>query len=162
MSSLESFPDRLEQFFGAIPEPYLRWAPDSWEGIPSESFAAVGQVCHVRDIEIDGYHVRFRRLLEEEAPALDSIDGYALAERRRYAEADPREALAAFRAARAQTLALIRGLTDAQLRRTGTFAGYGRVSAGGLIHYLCSHDQQHLAGLQWLLGKIESQAARGG
>ena len=22
-----------------------------------------------------------------------------------------------------------------------------------LVHYLCSHDQQHLAGLQWLLGK---------
>jgi hypothetical protein len=26
----------------------------------------------------------------------------------------------------------------------------------GLMHYLCSHDQQHLAGLQWLLGKIEA------
>jgi hypothetical protein len=26
----------------------------------------------------------------------------------------------------------------------------------GLVHFLCSHDQQHLAGLQWLLGKIEA------
>ena len=25
---------------------------------------------------------------------------------------------------------------------------------GSLAHYLCSHDQQHLAGLQWLLGKL--------
>jgi hypothetical protein len=24
------------------------------------------------------------------------------------------------------------------------------------VHYLCSHDQQHLSGLQWLLGKIEA------
>jgi hypothetical protein len=24
------------------------------------------------------------------------------------------------------------------------------------VHYLCSHDQQHLAGLQWLLGRIEA------
>jgi hypothetical protein len=25
-----------------------------------------------------------------------------------------------------------------------------------LIHYLCSHDQQHLAGLHWLLGKADA------
>ncbi|ONO51272.1 damage-inducible protein DinB, partial [Burkholderia cenocepacia] len=25
-----------------------------------------------------------------------------------------------------------------------------------LVHYLCSHDQQHLAGMQWLLGKIDA------
>jgi hypothetical protein len=28
------------------------------------------------------------------------------------------------------------------------------------VHYLCSHDQQHLAGLQWLLGKIEAARAQ--
>jgi hypothetical protein len=39
------------------------------------------------------------------------------------------------------------------------FEGYGPVTLRALVHYLCSHDQQHLAGLQWLLGKIE--AARG-
>jgi hypothetical protein len=24
------------------------------------------------------------------------------------------------------------------------------------VHLLCSHDQQHLAGLQWLLAKVRS------
>ena len=33
------------------------------------------------------------------------------------------------------------------------------VTLRGLAHYLCSHDQQHLSGLQWLLGKIESGRA---
>jgi len=28
--------------------------------------------------------------------------------------------------------------------------------ARGLIHYLCSHGQQHLAGLRWLAGKIDA------
>jgi hypothetical protein len=28
------------------------------------------------------------------------------------------------------------------------------------VHYLCSHDQQHLSGLQWLLGKIDVARAR--
>ena len=65
-------------------------------------------------------------------------------------------ALVAFRAARAQTIALIAELSDAQLDRTATFEGYGPLTLRSLVHYLCSHDQQHLAGLQWLLGKADA------
>jgi hypothetical protein len=36
------------------------------------------------------YHVRVRRLLEESAPSLVSVDGYELAAARRYHEADLR------------------------------------------------------------------------
>ncbi|HKQ51120.1 MAG TPA: DinB family protein [Pyrinomonadaceae bacterium] len=159
LSALKSFPVQLEQLFGEVPSDYRHWTPETWDGIPSESFTAIEQICHVRDIEVLGYHVRFRRMLAEESPTLLSLDGYALAEQRRYAEADPADVFAAIRAAREQTLGLIEGLTEAQLRRTGLFAEYGRLSVKALIHYLCSHDQQHLAGIQWLLGKIESQSA---
>jgi hypothetical protein len=31
----------------------------------------------------------------------------------------------------------------------------------GLVHLLCSHDQQHLAGLHWLLAKIDAEQAVG-
>jgi hypothetical protein len=31
-----------------------------------------------------------------------------------------------------------------------------KVTVRGLVHYLCSHDQQHLAGPQWLLAGIEA------
>jgi hypothetical protein len=64
--------------------------------------------------------------------------------------------LGAFRAARANTLALLAGLTPSQFVRTGVLEGYGPLTLRSLVHYLCSHDQQHLAGLQWLLGKIEA------
>ena len=47
-------------------------------------------------------------------------------------------------------------LTPEQLSRTGEFEGYGSLTVRGLVHYLCSHDQQHLAGMQWLLGKIDA------
>jgi hypothetical protein len=33
------------------------------------------------------------------------------------------------------------------------------VTLRALVHYLCSHDQQHLAGLQWLLGKLDAARA---
>ena len=51
-------------------------------------------------------------------------------------------------------MALIKDLTPAQLERTAVFEGYGPLTLRSLVHYLCSHDQQHLAGLQWLLGKL--------
>jgi hypothetical protein len=158
LSALESFPEQFEQFFLAVPKSHWAWAPDSWEGIPSESFTAIEQICHVRDIEINGYHTRFRRLLDEIDPTLDSIDGYALVKERHYADSDPAIVFDEIRAARRQTLRLIQGLTSEQLTRTGYFEGYGWLTVTGLVHYLCSHDQQHLSGLQWLLGKIESNA----
>jgi hypothetical protein len=40
--------------------------------------------------------------------------------------------------------------------RTAEFEGYGALSIRSLVHYLSSHDQQHLAGMQWPLGKIEA------
>jgi hypothetical protein len=64
--------------------------------------------------------------------------------------------LAAFREARAKTVEMLAKLGDEQLARTARFEGYGTVTLRSLVHYLCSHDQQHLAGLQWLLGKIEA------
>lgn len=155
-AALSAFPLQLEQLYASFPERHTNWAPASWDGIPSETFTAAEQICHIRDIEIDGYHVRLRRLLDEVEPSLASIDSYQVAKQRRYPDAPAGDVFAAFREARAATLTLLASLTDHQWRHTGIFEGYGPVSVRGLAHYLCSHDQQHLAGLHWLLGQIES------
>jgi hypothetical protein len=154
LAALAAFPDRLERCLAAFPARRMMWAPPSWEGIPSETLTPLEQACHVRDIEREGYLLRFRRLLAEDDPLLASIDGYALVRERGYAQDDAGRALAAFRAARLETLELLRGLEPAQWQRRGRFEGYGAVTVRGLAHYLCSHDYQHLAGLQWLLGKM--------
>jgi hypothetical protein len=156
LDTLRAFPGLLESHYALIPATHKHWAPASWEGVPSEALTAIEQVCHVRDIEIEGYQRRIERALAEDNPFLPSLDTDALARERRYGEADAREAMAAFREARTNTLRIIEGLTPAQLARTAVFEGYGPVTVQSLIHYLCSHDQQHLAGLQWLLGKIGS------
>ena len=156
LTTLAAFPDQLEAHFAAFPPPFRHWAPPSWEGVPSEPLTALEQLCHVRDIEIDGYQVRIRRTLSETEPLLASIDTDALVRERAYARDEPARVLAAFRAARVQTLAMISGLTEAQWARTAVFEGYGPLTLRSLIHYLCSHDQQHLAGLQWLLGKADA------
>ncbi|SFU81445.1 DinB superfamily protein [Polaromonas sp. YR568] len=159
LQAMADFPRQLEQFYDAIPEGHRDWTPLSWDGCPSETFSARGQICHVRDIEIDGYHVRLQRTLTEANPLLESLDGYVLEKERNYAGADAREALAAFRAARVKTMAILSGVTPQQLDRTAEFEGYGALTLRSLVHYLCSHDQQHLAGLQWLLGKIDAARA---
>jgi len=117
---------------------------------------AVEQLCHVRDIEIEGYQRRIERTLTEDNPFLPSIDTDALARKRRYDLSNAEAALAAFREARRRTIGILEGLTPSQLERPAEFEGYGPVTLRGLVHYLCSHDHQHLSGLQWLLGKMES------
>jgi DinB superfamily len=154
LQALEHFPEQLEAHYAAIPSDFQHWVPPSWDGIPSEQLTAHEQIWHVRDVEIQGYLVRLRRALSDVNPWLPSLDTDALA--KGYKGLDAQTAFAEFRAARAETLQLVRGLSESQLKRIAEFEGYGSVTIRGLIHYLCSHDQQHLAGLQWLLGKIDA------
>jgi hypothetical protein len=154
LAALAEFPRRLEAYYGIVPSERKNWTPSSWDGVPSEPFTPVEQICHVKDIEIDGYHVRLRRTLEERHPLLASIDGERLAQERAYGSAEAAHVLRDFARARGETLALISRLTPQQLSRTAEFEGHA-ITLRGLVHNLCSHDQQHLAGLQWLLARME-------
>ncbi len=160
LTALETFPQQLQAHYEAFPVGWTHWTPPSWDGIPSEHFTAIEQLCHVRDIEIDGYHVRLARTLHEDRPMLASITSEPLAIERRYGTQDPAQVLATFREARKKTVELVRALTPEQLNRPAEFEGYGPLTVRSLVHYLCSHDQQHLAGLQWLLGKIDADGVQ--
>jgi hypothetical protein len=155
LAALAAFPGQLQAHYGVIPAEYKNWRPSSWDGIPSEPFTPIEQVWHVRDIEVDGYHERLRRTLRESNPLLASLDGEALAKERSYATRDPAEAFAAFRHARNNTIELVSNLAPQQLARVAVFEERS-VTLRGLVHNLCSHDQQHLAGLQWLLARISA------
>ena len=153
LAALADFPRRLEAYYNIVSAEHKNWRPPSWEGIPSESFTPIEQICHVRDIEIDGYHVRLRRALQENDPLLASIDGERLAKEHHYAAADSADVFRAIAHARHETVALIAKLSPRELSRPAQFEG-NAVTVRGLVHNLCSHDQQHLAGLQWLLARI--------
>lgn len=160
LSVLSAFPVDFERRLELAPAEALDFVPRSWEGIPSEALTIRQQVCHLRDIESDGYLVRFRRLLAEDDPQLQSLDAYALVSERRYDETDLGEALGAFSAARTETVRFLEPLGGEEVLRSGRFEGYGRVTLAGLAHYLASHDQQHLAGVHWLLGQFKTGADR--
>lgn len=153
LSALAVFPAQLASYFDSFPAHRRGFRPSSWDGIPSERLSAIEQVCHVRDIEIEGYQVRLRRTLSEDNPVLPDLPGESMAVARNYAESDPATVLRDFSAARVATVAAIRGFTAAQFDRPATFEGRA-TTLRGLVHLLCSHDFQHLAGMQWLLAKL--------
>ena len=156
LEALAVFPHQLEAHYAAIPAGYEQWKPESWEGIPSEHFTAIEQVWHVLDIEVEGYQTRFARTLDEDSPLLPSIDSEAVALERNYGVRKAGDAFDRFRAARASTIERLAMLDGSSLARRAVFEGYGPTTLRGLVHFLCSHDQQHLAGLQWLAGQIAS------
>jgi hypothetical protein len=160
LTALADFPNQLEAYYSVVPNQFKNWRPASWDGVPSEPFTPIEQVCHVKDIEIDGYHLRLRRTLAESNPLLASLDGEALARERSYSTADSALVFAQFRAARAKTMELVSKLTPQQLLRAAEFEGHP-VTLRGLVHNLCSHDQQHLAGIQWLLGRMAASMPTG-
>ena len=160
LHALAAFPQQLEAFYEAMPAAYKHWsrrrgrAYRARRSRRSSRFAMCG-ISRSRDITSD-FGGRLRRTIRHLRPSMDTCSpGIAITP-----TPMRREALAAFRAARARTIEMISGLTAAQLSRPAMFEGFGPVTVQGLIHILCSHDQQHLAGLQWLLCRIEALPRR--
>lgn len=158
-TTLLAMPDRFEQLLGQVPDDYLNWEPANWAGIPSERFSALGHLCHLLDIETQGYQVRFLRTLEETLPELASLDGYQLAQDNDYPHQDPAVQLARFRAARTHTVTRLQGLPSSAWGRRAHYGNYGEVTLDGLARLLVSHDHQHLAGMQWLLMRLNADKA---
>jgi hypothetical protein len=154
IDALEAFPDRLQLSFNSFPADRIGWKPPAWDGIPSERLTAIEQVCHVRDVEVEGYRIRFHRTRTELKPVLPDLPGESMARERNYAAADPLAAMKHFVAARKETVDTIRGFSPGELRRQAIFEGK-LTTLAGLVHFLCSHDYQHLSGLQWLLAKMQ-------
>lgn len=161
IEALRGMHQRLTGVLALVPATALNFKPADWAAIPGERFSIIEQVCHLRDIELDGYQQRIQRMLAEDDPQLVSVDGYRLARERDYTRTNIGEAAEAFRLARGQTLALLETLDPAQLSRPGRFAEHGRLSLTGLIHLLCSHDQIHLASIHALLAAWSGSNGRG-
>jgi hypothetical protein len=145
IKSLASTADELERLLRDLPNDALRRPPSS------DEFSALENVCHLRDIEIDGYTTRIDRILNEECPALPDIDGARLACEREYNNQDLAEALDAFAQARKRNVAVLSEISEAQLARSGFLAGVGEVTLGKLLSMMHEHDEGHLADLKRIL-----------
>lgn len=120
-----------------------------------EEFSVLENLCHLRDLERQGYTPRIRRILAEVDPALADFDGARVAAESDYNNEQPGSALEAFQAARQQNVAVLRTLTEGQLNREGSLAGVGKITLRRLAELICEHDEGHLADLRALRRRLE-------
>jgi hypothetical protein len=119
-----------------------------------EDFSLAEHACHLRDLEREGYIVRVRRMLAEDAPELEGFDGKAVAEARNYPAEDAYEAARTFVAARRELLALLAPLSAEAFQREARFGGR-RITLVDLVHLIDAHDCEHRLEIERLLDDLE-------
>jgi len=132
-----------------LPDPQFRWKESA------EEFSLLETICHLRDLEVEGYSTRIARILAENSPFLPDIDGSRLAMERSYNSQDPAAALLAFTQARMVNLDKLKPLSLAQLEREGTLEGVGTVTLRRLIEMIQEHDEGHLEELSIMRRRLE-------
>ena len=127
----------------------------TWRARPaSGAFSLLEHVCHLRDIDNDGYRVRLQRMLTEVRPSLPDIDGEQLAKERDYKSQDLSAALAAFTATRLEIVARLAKLTPEERQRSGLMAGTREITIEGLTEAMLAHDSEHLDQLAELVSSV--------
>jgi hypothetical protein len=144
VASLEEMPGRVRSLVENLGEGQRIWKPRSGE------FSATENICHLRDIEEEGYSVRIRRMMEEDEPYLHDLDGARLASERDYNSQNMKEALESFTRTRLGNVSLLRSLTPEGLKRRGTFEGTGALTLGQLLLMMREHDAAHIKELEEL------------
>jgi DinB superfamily len=142
---LSDTPSRVRELLQLLPESTWRTRPSA------DAFSAVEQVCHLRDLEEEGYGVRLTRMLSETTPALPDFDGARVAIERAYNEQDLDEALEGFTHARERNVATFSSLDESEFKRKGTLEGVGDITIRDLLSMMREHDDGHLSEFNTLI-----------
>lgn len=111
--------------------------------VPGAEFSILENICHLLDIEREGYAVRIERLLKEDSPVFPDIDGGQLARERDYNNLNLETALEAFRCAREGNISVLKSLNPDQLERRGTLEAVGPITLSELLRMMRAHDDAH-------------------
>lgn len=134
---LAGTPEAVRQLVDGLSDAELRRKPSERE------FSILEHVCHLGDLEREGYAARISRLLAESEPVLPDFDGDKLAEERNYNEQRLETRFEEFAGARSDNVRVLQSLSAAQLRRTGTLEHVGAITLEELVKMMCEHDHKH-------------------
>ena len=144
VSAVAETPDAIRQLVNGVAQADLSRRP---EGLP---WSVLEHVCHLRDIEQEGYAVRIEKILSQDHPFLLDLDGDKLAAERDYNRQPFDRALLSFVAARESNVRRLRGLSDEQMNRSALFENAGVITLAQLVGMMCEHDREHLRQLEEL------------
>ena len=146
---LAATPNKLANFTAGLSNTELRFQNST------DEFSVLENICHLRDLEVQGYGARIKRILAESDPALGDFDGARVAAESSYNNEQPDIALQAFQTARRENVEALRAATEGQLGREGTLEGVGSITLRRLAEMMREHDEGHLDDLRVLSQRLE-------
>ena len=141
-SLLDSMRAAITAELGALSEDVLAWHPAEGEWCAKECLG------HIMEAERRGFNGRIRKILAETEPDLAGWDQRAVEIERNDCARSAAELLEEFRALRAESVALVRGLGAADLERGGTHDKVGHLRVNDLLQEWVHHDRNHFRQLQ--------------
>lgn len=148
---LKETPEAVRQLTAELSERDLKWKPSESE------LSALEQVCHLRDLELEGYGVRIQKLLMETKPSLPDFDGGRFARERDYNSQKLETALEDFARARKENTRAAETLSSDQLNLGGFMEGVGEITLARLFRLMREHDQSHIDELRVLRERLFGQ-----
>ncbi len=118
-------------------------------------FSLRESVLHLRDIEVEGYEQRIRRILSEASPVLADVKGAQLAVDRHYNEQPVEPALADLTRSRAASVGRLKACNQGDLARTAEMEGSGTVTLRRLLEMGIQHDADHVKDMVQLRRAVE-------
>ena len=147
ISGIAATPSTIQRLIEGLDPNETRWKPESGD------FSVVENICHLRDIEVEGFSVRITRILSEDDPSLADIDGAKLAVDRNYNDQDLASALDTFTKTREDNMRVIRGLTIEEFARTAKFGSDTPITLERLLEMMREHDEVHMRELSELIAE---------
>ncbi len=99
-------------------------------------------VCHLADSELVGA-MRFRQIIAEDRPAIQSFDEKAWATNLDYVHRKPSQAIETFRRLRAENYELLKDLPEGAYQRVGIHSERGPVTLLDLLRTFTAHPEKH-------------------
>jgi hypothetical protein len=141
---LNETPNKLASFTAGLSQAELQF-----QNSPDE-FSVLENICHLRDLELQGYTPRISRILAEADPGLADFEGARVAAESNYQNEQPQVALRTFQIARKANVDRLRSLSEEELKREGTLEGVGTITLRQLAEKMRKHDEGHLDDLRVL------------
>jgi hypothetical protein len=110
-------------------------APHEW--------SIVEVLCHLRDLEAEIFPQRAELIRRNDGSKIQGFDEKAWTIERKYAQADPYEALDYFCAARRKNLPLLREISASELDKTALHSEFGKISLRVLLADWAGSDLVH-------------------
>lgn len=142
-SLLDSLRSSILAEIGALSDEVLAWHPAPGEWCAKECLG------HILEAERRGFNGRIRTILAADAePSLSGWDQEAVERERNDCARAAADLLAEFNGLRNDSVALVNGLSEADLQRGGTHEKVGYLRVNDLLQEWVHHDRNHFRQLQ--------------